>query len=54
MPFTQINPALSRALALKGYTTPTPVQQSVLEKGLNGQDLLEKRELMGWPWPQPY
>lgn len=40
MPFTQINPALSHALALKGYTTPTPVQQSVLEKGLNGQDLL--------------
>jgi ATP-dependent RNA helicase DeaD len=42
VPFQSLgaHPSLARALALKGYEQPTPVQSSVLAPGLKGRDLL--------------
>lgn len=40
MPFPDTHPALTRALAERGYEQPTPVQEAVLEPGLEGRDLL--------------
>jgi ATP-dependent RNA helicase DeaD len=40
MPFPATNPALSRALAARGYVEPTPVQEAVLQPEADGRDLL--------------
>jgi len=40
MPFTQLPPALSGALANRGYAEPTAVQAAVLEPEARGRDLL--------------
>lgn len=40
MPFPDTHPALTRALKGRGYEQPTPVQEAVLESGLDGRDLL--------------
>jgi ATP-dependent RNA helicase DeaD len=40
MTFSRSHPSLARALADRGYDTPTPVQAAVLEEGLDGRDLL--------------
>ncbi len=40
MPFPVLAPPLQRALAEKGYTEPTPVQQAVLADDAAGRDLL--------------
>ncbi|AOX15894.1 DEAD/DEAH box helicase [Kozakia baliensis] len=40
MPFPDTAPPLSRALAARGYETPTPVQEAVLQPGLEERDLL--------------
>ena len=42
MPFLSLgaHPSLARALALRGYDQPTPVQSSVLAPELRGRDLL--------------
>ena len=40
MPFPPTNPALGRALAARGYTEPTPVQDAVLLAGAEARDLL--------------
>ncbi|MCX5615240.1 DEAD/DEAH box helicase [Bombella saccharophila] len=40
MPFPDTHPALTRALATRGYEQPTPVQEAVLEPALEGRDLL--------------
>jgi ATP-dependent RNA helicase DeaD len=38
--FPTTHPALSRALAERDYTTPTPVQRAVIEPEAEGRDLL--------------
>jgi ATP-dependent RNA helicase DeaD len=38
--FPAVHPALSRALAERDYTTPTPVQEAVVEPETEGRDLL--------------
>jgi len=38
--FPDTHPALSRALAEREYTTPTPVQSAVIEPEAEGRDLL--------------
>jgi ATP-dependent RNA helicase DeaD len=38
--FSTTHPALSRALAERDYTTPTPVQRAVIEPEAEGRDLL--------------
>ena len=40
MPFSQISPLLSEALAARGYAAPTPVQAAVLEPEAQGRDLI--------------
>lgn len=40
MSFPDTVPSLSRALAARGYETPTPVQEAVLRPGLETRDLL--------------
>ena len=40
MPFPDLNPALLRALAGRGYAEPTPVQAAVLDPAATGRDLL--------------
>ncbi|GLQ59974.1 hypothetical protein GCM10010937_17770 [Gluconobacter japonicus] len=40
MPFPDTHPALGRALAARGYEQPTPVQEAVLQPGLEDRDLL--------------
>ena len=40
MSFPTTHPALSRALAERDYTTPTPVQRAVIEPEAEGRDLL--------------
>ena len=40
MPFKQLHPALSEALASRGYESPTPVQSAVLEDEAAGRDLV--------------
>jgi ATP-dependent RNA helicase DeaD len=40
MPFPPTHPALARALDLKGYAEPTPVQAAVLQPEAAGRDLL--------------
>ena len=40
MSFPATHPALSRALAEREYTTPTPVQKAVVESEAEGRDLL--------------
>jgi ATP-dependent RNA helicase DeaD len=40
MPFPATNPALARALAARGYTEPTPVQEAVLQPEADARDLL--------------
>ncbi len=40
MSFPATHPALSRALAERDYTTPTPVQRAVIEPEAEGRDLL--------------
>ncbi len=40
MPFPSTPPALARALAARGYTEPTPVQDAVLLPGAEQRDLL--------------
>ena len=40
MTFPAVHPALSRALAERDYTDPTPVQKAVLEPEAEGRDLL--------------
>ncbi|WP_025824437.1 DEAD/DEAH box helicase, partial [Asaia astilbis] len=40
MPFPETVPSLSRALAARGYETPTAVQEAVLQPGLETRDLL--------------
>ena len=40
MPFPQMNAALARALAERGYGEPTPVQSAVLQPEAEGRDLL--------------
>ncbi len=40
MPFPPTNPALERALAARGYTEPTPVQEAVLNAQADARDLL--------------
>ncbi|MBN8910666.1 MAG: DEAD/DEAH box helicase, partial [Rhizobiales bacterium] len=40
MTFLSAHPALARALAARGYATPTAVQLAVLEAGTAGRDLL--------------
>ncbi|MBC9032295.1 DEAD/DEAH box helicase [Sphingomonas sp. JC676] len=40
MPFSQLPPLLSEALAARGYTAPTPVQAAVLEPDALGRDLI--------------
>jgi ATP-dependent RNA helicase DeaD len=40
MPFSAANPALARALADRGYTELTPVQDAVLQAGAEARDLL--------------
>ncbi|MXV45317.1 DEAD/DEAH box helicase [Saccharibacter sp. 17.LH.SD] len=40
MPFPDTHPALTRALKARGYEQPTPVQEAVLEPGLDARDLL--------------
>ncbi|MXV36590.1 MULTISPECIES: DEAD/DEAH box helicase [unclassified Saccharibacter] len=40
MPFPDTHPALTRALKARGYDQPTPVQEAVLELGLDARDLL--------------
>ncbi len=40
MSFPTTHPALSRALAEREYTTPTPVQRAVIEPDAEGRDLL--------------
>ena len=40
MSFPATHPALSRALAEREYTTPTPVQKAVVEPEAEGRDLL--------------
>ena len=40
MSFPDVHPALSRALAERDYTTPTPVQKAVVEPEAEGRDLL--------------
>lgn len=40
MPFPDTVPSLSRALAARGYETPTAVQEAVLQPGLETRDLL--------------
>lgn len=39
-PFPGANPALARALAARGYSALTPVQEAVLQPGAEGRDLL--------------
>ncbi|WP_264785164.1 DEAD/DEAH box helicase, partial [Gluconobacter cerinus] len=40
MPFPDTHPALLRALTARGYEQPTPVQEAVLQPGLEDRDLL--------------
>ena len=40
MSFPVTNPALSRALAERQYSEPTPVQTAVLQPEAEGRDLL--------------
>jgi ATP-dependent RNA helicase DeaD len=40
MPFSQLPPLLSEALAARGYADPTPVQAAVLEPDAVGRDLI--------------
>ncbi len=40
MPFSNLPPLLSEALAARGYAAPTPVQAAVLEPEAEGRDLL--------------
>ena len=40
MTFPATHPALSRALAERQYTEPTPVQRAVIEPETEGRDLL--------------
>ncbi len=40
MLFDRAHPALAGALAARGYTEPTPVQEAVLQEGAAGRDLL--------------
>jgi len=40
MPFPDTHPALRRALDARGYEQPTPVQEAVLQPGLETRDLL--------------
>jgi ATP-dependent RNA helicase DeaD len=40
MPFTNLPPVLSEALAARGYVEPTPVQAAVLEPEAAGRDLI--------------
>jgi ATP-dependent RNA helicase DeaD len=40
MPFPELNPALQRSLAERGYAEPTPVQAAVLDPSTIGRDLL--------------
>jgi ATP-dependent RNA helicase DeaD len=40
MPFTNLPPVLSEALAARGYVDPTPVQAAVLEPEAAGRDLI--------------
>ena len=40
MPHPNLNPALARALAARGYATLTPVQAAVAEPDADGRDLI--------------